>query len=559
MSRMHLRSPLFAAFAINILFFLLYLAFGYVRHGSLDDYFMSSVLTGAYGSKYDVHTFFVGSAYGYFLKPFYFLFPQIGWYFIFELIGTFIAFTIISYVLILKVGFRLGVSLTMLMLAALTPDYYFQLSFTQCATIYTATGMLLLSVGDSCKIKKFLIGGAFFLVAGSVMRWEGFLLGMPFLCILLFSNFHDRKKPFVFTLVALAVVFVVVFGLRTHEKSLYAEGEYKYYAEYQPVRAFFGDGAYYDSESTFDELEERGMSGMDFRLVKGWVFYDTDALCYDSLRPMVDIGMRNRFAPNWKRMPFAFFLAVSVALARANGWCWAIFCILLMLTSDKKAAWYTWVSISIIALSLGYLLWVNRLAYHVETGVWLYAIVGAIPFFSKEAFVKENKSRVWGVLPYGILFFAVVFGILAISSQSLKVPGKLIETKEMTLDWKTFVEYAQQHSNDVYLLPFERYKQLGTLKDKPYMSVAPGSWQNIIPLGYWNINLPAMKEELTKRGVDNPIKDIVKNNVFVIDDIDILSLPDYYFRHYKKTLIADTVSAFGNIFLIKYKAAGDGK
>ena len=40
------KSPFVIAFCLNVLFFLLYLFLGQVKHGSLDDYFMSSVLMG---------------------------------------------------------------------------------------------------------------------------------------------------------------------------------------------------------------------------------------------------------------------------------------------------------------------------------------------------------------------------------------------------------------------------------------------------------------------------------------------------------------------------------
>lgn len=537
---------------INVLFFLLYIFFGIVQHGSLDDYFMSGVLTGAYGSSYDVHTFFVNAAYGYFLRPFYLLFPQVGWYFIFELIGTFAAFTSISFVLIKKMGMHLGLPLSLLILATFTPDFYFQLSFTQCATLYTAAGMLLFAVGDSCENKMFLIWGGILFVAGSVMRWECFLLGFPFFGVLLASNIDDRKKLWKGSIVALGMILITIAGLRTHEKNLYIQKDYQYYADYQPVRAFLGDGAYYDFESTYDELEERRMSGKDFLLLKRWMMYDTEKFCIDSLRPIVDICLRNKYEPNWERMLFSFFMAISVALTRTNGWCWVVFCLLLILFPHKRSNWYPWVSLSLIALSLGYLLWVNRLVYRVESGVWLYAIVSAIPFLSKDI-VKKSGTHFDNILVCGIYLLVVVFAIWAISSQPLKTRWTLIETKEMTQDWSSFVEYAQQHSNEIFLLPFDRYKQLGTLKDKPYKSVAPGSWQNIIPLGYWNINLPAMKSELAKRNVFNPVKDIVNPNVFVVADKDILSLPDYYLRHYNQALVVDTVASFGEICLLKYQ------
>ena len=544
-----------AAFAINLLFFLLYVLFGIVQYGSLDDYFMSNVLTGAYGSSYDVHTYFVNSAYGYFLKPFYFFFPQVGWYFIFELVGTFIAFTSICFVLIKKMETRLGVPLSLLILAALAPDFYFQLSFTQCATLYTAAGILLFVVGVSFKNQISLIGGVIFLIAGSVMRWECFLLGLPFFGVLLASNIYNRKTLWKVSVVALGIILITIAGLKTHEKNLYTQEDYQYYADYQSVRAFLGDGAFYDFESTYDELEERGMSGKDFRLLKRWMMYDTEKFCIDSLRPVVNVCLRNKYAPNWERMPIAFLMAVSVALTRANGWCWVIICVLLMLAPNKKTNWYPWVSLSLIALSLAYLLLVNRLVYRVETGVWLYAIVCAIPFLSKDLVGKGYNIRFQNMLAGVIFLLATIFAVWTISSQPLKTQWKLIETKEMTPDWSSFVEHVQRHPNQVFLLPFDRYKQLGTLKDKPYKSVTPGSWQNIIPLGYWNIHLPAMKSELAKRGVLNPIKDIVKPNVFVVGDKDVLSLPDYYLRHYDKSLIVDTVSTFGKICLLKYRIA----
>lgn len=544
--------------AINVLFFLLYIFFGIIQHGSLDDYFMSGVLTGAYGSSYDVHTFFVNSAYGSFLRPFYLFFPQVGWYFTFELIGVFVAFTSICFILMKKLGMRLGLPLSLLILATFTPDFYFQLSFTQCAALYTAAGILLLVVGDSCENKMFLIWGGILFIAGSVMRWECFLLGLPFFAVLLASNVYNRKKLWKVSIVVLGVIVIAIVGLKNHEKNLYVQEDYRYYADYQPVRAFLGDGAFYDFETTFDELEERGMSGKDFLLLKRWMFYDTETFGIDSLQPIIDICLRNKYEPNWKRMFFSFFMAVSVALTRTNGWCWVVFCLLLILFPHKRSNWYPWVSLSLIALSLGYLLWVNRLVYRVESGVWLYAIVSAIPFLSKDI-VKKSGTHFDNILVCGIYLLVVVFAIWAISSQPLKTRWTLIETKEMTQDWSSFVEYAQQHSNEIFLLPFDRYKQLGTLKDKPYKSVAPGSWQNIIPLGYWNINLPAMKSELVKRGVVNPIKDVVKPNVFVVADKDISSLPDYYLRHYNQALVVDTVVSFGEICLLKYQLAEAAK
>ena len=546
------RSPLFLALSLNLFFLTLYFAFGIVRHGSLDDYFMSSVLTGAYGGAYDVHTYFVGSAYGYFLKPFYWLFPKVGWYFIFELAGTFAAFTTFTYFLIQRMRTKMGVALSTLLLASLTPDFYFQLSFTQCGTIYTATGLLALFLAQGKK--RFLILGSLFLIAGSVMRWQGFLLGMPYLLLLCATHTISGKRIFITTLITLAASLSILYGLHKYDSTLYTEGDYKYYAAYQGPRSFFADGAHYDSEATFDELQERGKSGRDFRLLRSWVFYDTEVFTRDSLLPIIEVASNNCYSPNTKRMPVAFFMAISRQLTRSLGWCWVIFCIFLLLSKSRLSNLYPWVSLGIIAISTGYLLLLNRLVYHVESGIWLYATVCCIAFMSSDILWPNTLGNKWKrALPFVILSIAIFFAYSGITEQgTLKKQWHLIEHEQVPANWQIFLDYASNHNDDVFLLSFEKYKALGIFKNPPYLSIEPGSWNNIFPWGYWNIHLPAMKREFSKRGVENPIRDIIHSNVYLIKENSDPSLLDYYERHYNDSLWIDTVKTFGDLMLLQY-------
>lgn len=547
------------ALLLNVLFFLLYIAFGQIRHGSLDDYFMSSILTGAYGGDYDVHLYFVNALYGQFLKPFYWLFPKVGWYFIFELLGTFFSFTFFSFFLIKKFGLKYGAATSTILLAALTPDFYFQISFTQCATVYTAAGILSISLSFPLNKRRFLFIGGLFLLAGSLMRFEGFLLGLPFLALLLVTHYHQIKQAPLVTISSIIVIATLIFCARVYDRSLYSIGEYKYYADYQPVRAYFGDGAFYDKESTYDELEERGMSGLDFYLLKAWVFYDTEVFQLDSLKPIQKVAQNNLYKPNPQRMFVAFFLAVSNALMRCNGLCWVLICFLLMFSSSKKANAYPWISMALIAICFGYLLLVNRLIYHVETGVWLYAIISGMPFIQKESLSRNGfllkRERLF---LFTIILLAVLFSYIGITNQVyLKKHFTLIETPEKTKDWQDFLNYTKQHPDDVFLLSFERYKTLGSLNNPAYKSIEPDSWNNIFSWGYWNIHLPSMRKELKKRGVGNPIRDIIHKNVYVIEDKGDPFLYLYYPLHYHSSVSVDTIQSFGELKLFKYRADGD--
>ncbi len=131
---------------------------------------------------------------------------------------------------------------------------------------------------------------------------------------------------------------------------------------------------------------------------------------------------------------------------------------------------------------------------------------------------------------------------------------------DMSNDWREFLEYANENVNNAYLLSFYQYKDLGFVKNVPYEAAKPGSWQNIIPIGYWNINLPGMKRELEKRGVENPLRDIVNNNVYTIETGNAPSYQLFYKIHYHKNLTVDTVQTFGNLMVLKYREeVTDGK
>ena len=149
--------PLLAAFLMNVVVLLLSVVIGNGKYSSLDDYFMSSVLTGAYGGEYDVHLYFVNVVYGYFLKPFYLLFPNVGWYGVFQTFDVFASFTAISYVVLCRYGRKLGGMLALLLLVCVSPDFYLHVAFTQCAGISTAAGILLFAVGNAEKKWRYLV------------------------------------------------------------------------------------------------------------------------------------------------------------------------------------------------------------------------------------------------------------------------------------------------------------------------------------------------------------------------------------------------------------------
>ena len=542
------------AFYLNLLFLLLCLGISGIHAGSLDDYFMSAVITGAYGGKFDPHILFVNGAYAYFLRPFYWLFPNVGWYYIFQLLSVFTAFTVFTYFVLRQVGGRLGIALAVFVLACLASDLYVNVAFTQCAAAATATAIVLFYFGNSEGRRLWLVVGGVFFVAGIVFRKEGFLLGAPFLVAVLSLSVFETRKMLKTTAVVLILCIVAYQGLQTFNDSLFENNEYTYYRDYQWSRAIFGDGAYYDDESVIEELEERQMQSRDFRYMRSWIFYDTEVFSLDSLKSFVDVVNRNRYEVNSVKMPAALFLVLANSFFKTNAWCWIVLCFMFFFFVPRRASWYAWGSLALICLCLGYLLYVNRVVSHVESGIWLYAIVSAIPLMKSNDFVANERLN---KLPY--LIGALALGALVMTFSLERNVGNnraLFGIPQISRDWNNLVSYMESRPDDVFLLYYNDYKYLATCRNPAYKAIKPRSWGNIISLGYWNINLPGMKKELAERGVKNPIKDLVKDNVYIVEADTSRKFERFYQVHYHQNVTRDTVASFGDMQLIKYRLDG---
>lgn len=549
---MLLKKPIAVALFLNIPFLALYLVLSSCKFASLDDFFMSSILTGAYGAEFDPHLFFVNAAYAYFLRPFYWLFPSVGWYYIFEVAEVFVSFTVFSYLLIKKLDVKWGVAASLILLACAAPNFYYNVSFTQNAALLTASGITLISLGSFDRRKLYLILGAVLLIAGFVMRKDGFLLGMPYIAALLFFRFILSKKIPIASITTFLISFVLIAGLISFDKSLYASPEYKYYAEYQGPRSVFGDGAYYDVEGVKDELEERGSSNSDFILLREWMFNDSEVFHLNNLRSMIQIVNRHLFDLYIPKLPHAILQQFSYAFRNPAAWCWALLSLVLVFYSKSLARYFPWVSLALVGVSTSYLLLVNRVVDHVVTGIWIYAIATTIFFFNKNEITLELKSNTIKILGGFALTMIYILSFLNLSDFK-KASFFHTEISQNELTALQLKKYASEHPNDVFLLEFAQYKILGENYCSALKSVPQGSWNHFIPLGYWNVNLPQMKQVLLHKGIENPLRDIVKPNVYLVQSNKKSTYKSYYAFHYGIDLDMTTVESFDDFDIVKYR------
>jgi len=575
-SRLDRESGILIAILINVFFLALCLIFGDLKYGAIDDYFMAAVLTGAHGTDYNPHLLFVNALYGYALIPLYKLFPTIGWYYIGEMLSVFLSLTTISYIIIKKMGNKWGTLIATLLVALLASDFYLVVQFTQCASLLSATGMLVFATAVSSTTPSRHSGGhnvsdriragialyhpyayaLFLLLWGSIMRWEAFLMGMPFFCVgllFLIKQCWAKKIPVIITL---SVMFAAAFGLHQWDRNLYTTPEYKPYMEIQGPRVTFGDGRNYNRNSVYEDLEEIGNSGTDLQLLTDWIFYDTEVFARDSMLEITKIVNQYINKLETKGIPHKLLYSLEHSVQTPLCWTWITACLLIFVTNRKKTV-YTWTTAAITLSLMINLLAQNRLVYRVESGFWFYGAILAIPLWNELKFKIPRYT-----IPALLALIAVANSVDYFSSGDIvRDPSSGQKTNLIltdSTDYNQVFDYINANQDKMFLLSMDAYQKFSHHKQPPYKAESIGSYRNTVSLGFWTPYLPEITETLKEYGVTNPMKDVINKNVIVLDEGRLCS---YLTRHYyglnsintKDSVVVDTLHTIGEMNFFKYR------
>lgn len=562
---MFFKRNLLLALFINAYFMALCFAFSHLRYGAIDDYFMAGILSGIYGDEYNVHLPFVNAVYAYLLLPLYHLFPRISWYYIGELASVFVSLTTVSYILICKVKRGWGLVLSLLLLAAYAKDLYVVLQFTQCAAVLSAAGMALLIYGFECsyngKLKRenylTLLIAILLLWWGSLMRWDAFLMGIPLFAgtlLLLVRKFWNIRRQIVFSLL---IVYVGAFALHTYDLYLYQSPEYKVFADFQPFRVLLGDGSFYNEQAVYEDLQEMGLQSKDFDLLKKWVFYDKEVFAPESVQVMTHLIDKYTIRPDFRSYPMMLLQSLSNLAISPIFAAWLLFGIFLFVSRKEKSA-YLWLSLIMVLLMFAYLLYVNRLVYRVEVGLLFYATVLSIGFMKRE---PGASSKI--VCFVGIVVLGVAGCVYYSHRQLFRGPNDgrefSIEKVLGTKGYESLFSFMDSQPDSVlFVVPMDTYMDMTEHRLPPYLNEPKGSWERIIPSGFWTPYYPDVEKSFRKRGMTNPIKDLVNDNVYYVSDIKFgLSLVDFLERHHYSHVRIDTVKRFEDISVLKYSVVQD--
>jgi hypothetical protein len=193
----------------------------------------------------------------------------------------------------------------------------------------------------------------------------------------------------------------------------------------------------------------------------------------------------------------------------------------------------------------------DRLVYRVESGFWLYAAALAIPILGNIKISIQRRTVIAALTIIAIFnFFSY-----ATSGEIVRDPGhgskRTIAVKDST-DYTQVFNYIDSQPNKMFLLSMNAFMRFSHHRNPPYLASPTGSFRRTVSFGYWTPYLPEVDEALKEFGITNPIKDVIKDNVIILNEPNLV---DFLQRHYYDSVVVDTLKSIGEMKFFKYRLA----
>ena len=117
-------------------------------------------------------------------------------------------------------------------------------------------------------------------------------------------------------------------------------------------------------------------------------------------------------------------------------------------------------------------------------------------------------------------------------------------------DYTQVFDYIDNQPDKMFLLSMNTFMRFSHHRNQPYQATPIGTYRNTISFGYWTPYLPEVTEALAEYGISNPIKDVIKDNVIILNEPNLV---DFLQRHYYDSVAVDTLKSIGEMTFFKYR------
>lgn len=562
------KSVILQALIINLIFFVLAILFCEQKYEVSDDFVMETLLSGAYGTNINPHMMFINTIYGYLLWPLYYLFPTISWYLISFLALGFFSFVAISYLVLSMKDKTTGMLLSVLFLCSFSNDIYILVQFTKIAALCIISGafLVLFSVFQSHR-KVELLTGALLCFMGCLIRFEAIAIVGIFVLIVIIGEcicfFRKQKIEYnryrvldirfikIVCTGAGIMIFIIlceIFNWYTYHN----DEEYQYYYQYTQARAAIVDSVDYGYGEYESDLQKIGISENDYLMLRTWNFSDSEYFPVEKLHQIADI-IEEHNQNRWDGWQIIF---ENMQMRGYGTYKICIACLILLIFGViwNTKYWWGYVGSALGGFVLLLYFYVRgRVLYRIEYGIFL-GVYLAMLYFCMKGFhrISEDKKSKKA---------AVIIMMLCCSCQiPVYIPDSAyklvsIDDRKGYLDdvfnasWNydprkyrkvvkgNELEYGlvaemKSHPENFYLLDFNTTIQSLYYDWDAFESLGENYYKNFCYMSGVTMNFPDVNHVLQNNGIDNPLTNLVKEDVYLVDNINSERILIYLQEHY---------------------------
>lgn len=575
------------AIMINLIFLILILLFCDLKYEVSDDFVMASILSGAYGDSPNPQMIFVNVIIGYLLIPFYNLFPRISWYFVFQLIVIFFSSTTISYLLMKREKRPIAIMLSVLLIIFFTNDAYILMQFTKTAMFAVMSGSLLFIYGlfHSRKWIEVLCGAGLCLLGTCIRFSTIYIAGGFLLFVLVFELFpflkeifknKEKRSQFFLNMICGGILIIFAFGLKQFDWYTYNNDEpYGYFYAYSQARSQIVDSPDYGYDAYAKELENIGISENDYSMLKNWGFADTEFFTLEKMQQIAKI-IQNHHKNITISMEELFERIQNREIVKYPVFMGSVLLLFLGIFLNPKRWWIQLGSMGIGMMYLFYFSYRERSIYRIEYAIFLGVFLCGIYFWN-----SREKSDNVTMLDTGQLKkqCAMVIAICCLANVILYIPDNsykkvLPESRKQYIENTFFVSWnynakkyrkvtnknktknellqeMTRSKQNFYFMDFNTTIQTLYFEYSPWEALPIGYYDNFLYMSGVTSNTPESIAILEKNNTTNPLKDLVKDNVYLIDNYGVEMKLTYLREHYYPGVRAELYKEIGGYQLWK--------
>lgn len=550
------------AILYNLLLLVLILTFCDLKYEVSDDFVMASILSGAFGNARNPHMIFANVLLGYLLLPLYGAFPRVSWYFVFQILLVFVSSVAFTWMLLEKTDKAKAMMLSTIVLLFFSTDAYILVQFTKTAMFAVMSGSLVFSwaLFKERGWRSVFFGGVLCLF-GTMLRFEVIYMAGAFILfvlayefVMLYKTGEERKKIGKKTvrIIACGAVLIVLSLLAEEiDRHSYDNEKYGYFVKYGSARAGIVDYAEYGYHSYAEQLEEADVSEIDYCMMKAWSFADNDVFTLEKMQTTASTIKRFQdervlgkeqilerlIDRGVQQYPIFFACALLLVCALFLNWerWWLVLC------SDGIAMVY-----------MLYFVLRDRMLYRTEFSFILGAFLCGAYFWEHDG--REDGDD-WGSKRACMVItamFLVISMILYIPNRSYLdvdengrkayVEGTFYESwnynakkyRKVVNKGKGSANLLEELDNkeNFYFGDFTTTIQTLYFEWPPWKALPIGYFDNYAYLGGVTTNFPDVEDTLKRWSISVPLKGLVNDNVYLIDNVNVEMKLQYLQEHY---------------------------